>query len=128
MGYAYAFATGKVKNCPDAIKDVAKSFTKKNKKKGIKSLRDFAKTKHEGLPMYKENIILKFIDFKMNENNDVISFLYSFKNADLNGYINDFLTTNRNHKSEYIEDILSEISKKVDKEKYAWIKSELKKI
>lgn len=64
----------------------------------------------------------------MNENNDVISFLYSFKNPDLNGYISDFLTTSSNMKSEYIEDILVEVSKKVDEEKYAWIQSELKKI
>lgn len=128
MGYAYACATGKAKNCPDSIRDVAKSFTKKNKKKGIKSLRDFAKTKHDGLPLYKENFILKFNEFKMNENNDVIAFLYSFKNPDLNGYINDFLTTSSNMKSEYIEDILDEVSKKVDDEKYAWIQSELKKI
>lgn len=128
MGYAYACATGRIKNCPDSIKDIAKSFTKKNKKKGIKSLRDFTATKHEGLPLYKENFILKFNDFKMSENNDVISFLYSFKNPDLNGYISDFLTSNNNTKSEYIEDILMEVSKKVDKEKYAWIQSELKKI
>lgn len=50
MGAAYAYATGQNKNVPDYIKDVAKSFMKKGKKKGTKSLRDFAKTKHKGLP------------------------------------------------------------------------------
>ena len=50
MGAAYAYATGQNKDVPDYIKDVAKSFMKKGKKKGTKSLRDFAKTKHKGLP------------------------------------------------------------------------------
>lgn len=47
MGAAYAYATGQNKDVPDYIKDVAKSFMKKGKKKGTKSLRDFAKTKHK---------------------------------------------------------------------------------
>jgi hypothetical protein len=50
MGAAYAWATGKTKDVPDRIKDVARSFMKAGKKKGKKSLRDFAKTKHKNLP------------------------------------------------------------------------------
>ena len=128
MGYAYACASGKLKKCPKTIKDIVKSFTKRNKKKGLKSLKNFAKTKHEGLPLYKESHILKFNSFIMNENGDVISFLYSLKDPELNGCISDFLTTSSNRKFEYIEDILMEISNKVDIDKYNWISEELKKI
>lgn len=45
-----AYAKGEIKDAPKVIKDVAKSFMKRGKKKGTKSLRDFAKTKHKGLP------------------------------------------------------------------------------
>lgn len=130
MGYAYACASGLTKKCPKSIKDIAKSFTKKNKKKGLKSLRDFARTKHEGLPLYKESYVLKFNSFIMNENvdEDVISFLYSLKDPELNGYIRDFLTTDSNRKFEYIDDILIEVEGRVDVDKYIWIQKELKKI
>jgi len=50
LGAAYAYAKGELKDAPKVIKDVAKSFMKKGKKKGTKSLKDFAKTKHKGLP------------------------------------------------------------------------------
>lgn len=61
MGAAYAWATGKSKDVPERIKDVARSFMKKGKTKGKKDLRDFAKTKHKGLPeKVKEN--LTYID------------------------------------------------------------------
>lgn len=50
MGQAYAWATGKTKDVPQKIKDVAKSFMKGGKKSGKKALRDFAKTKHDKLP------------------------------------------------------------------------------
>ena len=67
MGAAYAYATGKNKDVPEEIKNVAKSFMKSGKKKGKKALRDFAKTKHKSLPeKIKENFnhILSFDDFK----------------------------------------------------------------
>jgi hypothetical protein len=64
MGAAYAWATGQTKDVPDYIKDVAKSFMKGGKKRGKKSLKDFAKTKHKGLPdKIKESRILNFKDF-----------------------------------------------------------------
>jgi len=50
LGAAYAYAKGELKDAPKVIKDVAKSFMKRGKKKGTKSLKDFAKTKHKGLP------------------------------------------------------------------------------
>jgi hypothetical protein len=50
MGAAYAYATGKNKEVPEYIKKVAKSFMKSGKKKGKKSLKDFAETKHKNLP------------------------------------------------------------------------------
>jgi hypothetical protein len=50
LGAAYAYAKGDLKDAPKVIKVVAKSFMKRGKKKGTKSLRDFAKTKHKGLP------------------------------------------------------------------------------
>lgn len=50
MGQAYAWATGKTKDVPKKIKDVAKSFMRGGKKDGKKALRDFAKTKHDKLP------------------------------------------------------------------------------
>ena len=50
LGAAYAYAKGELKDAPKYIKDVAKSFMKKGKRKGKKSLKDFAKTKHKGLP------------------------------------------------------------------------------
>jgi hypothetical protein len=48
MGAAYAWATGKTKDVPQRIKDVAKSFMKGEG--GKKKLRDFAKTKHSKIP------------------------------------------------------------------------------
>lgn len=50
MGAAYAYAKGDIKDAPEIVKDVAKSFMKKGKRKGTKALKDFAKTKHKGLP------------------------------------------------------------------------------
>jgi len=64
LGYAYAYAKGKAKNAPESIKDVAKSFMKKGKKKGLKNLRDFAKTKESNLPLKVESVITSFEDFK----------------------------------------------------------------
>lgn len=50
LGWAYACSKGKSDNCPDWLMDIAKSFIKKSKRKGLKNLKDFAKTKHDGLP------------------------------------------------------------------------------
>lgn len=77
MGAAYAYATGENKDVPKTAKEVAKSFieaetkdseTKKEKelgkKRAIKKLRDFAKTKHDKLPeKVGESMILKFGQF-----------------------------------------------------------------
>jgi hypothetical protein len=70
MGAAYAYASGKNKDAPEVIKDIAKSFMKKGKRKGKKSLRDFAKTKHKGLPEKINNVkeslthLVRFSEFK----------------------------------------------------------------
>ena len=127
MGYAYACATGKADNCPDSIRDIAKSFTKKNKKKGLKNLKSFAKTKHDGLPLYAESVIEFNEFFMIKENKNVIEYLYSLKNPNLNGYVNDFLSCGNNEKEDYLEDILLEIGDVVNDEKYIWISIELKK-
>lgn len=58
MGMAYAFAKGDMDNAPESVKKVAKSFLKG--KRGLKKLKDFASTKHDGL---KENKILRFSEF-----------------------------------------------------------------
>ncbi len=68
MGAAYAYASGENKDVPKAAKNVAKSFlkgadTKKEKEKAIKKLRDFAKTKHKGLPEKVEERIMSFNSF-----------------------------------------------------------------
>ena len=63
------------------------------------------------------------------EDDDVISFLYSLGNPDLNGMINDFLTTgNKGLKEEYMEDIILEIGEDVEDDEYDWVCKELKKI
>jgi hypothetical protein len=67
MGMAYAYAKGEMKDAPESVKNVAKSFMKKGKRKGKKSLRDFAKTKHKGLPeKVKESFkhLVRFSDFR----------------------------------------------------------------
>ena len=63
MGQAYAYKTGKIKSkdlnpkYADQIKKLADSMTKKD-------LRDFASTKHEGLPQSKnEKRIMDFNSF-----------------------------------------------------------------
>lgn len=50
MGWVYACVKGKTDNCPEWLMNIAHSFMKKGKRKGLKNLKDFAKTKHEGLP------------------------------------------------------------------------------
>lgn len=81
MGSAYAFATGQNKDVPETAKEVAKSFIKAEtsgkitvnskeaaKKRAIKKLRDFAKTKHDGLPnKLSERRILNFKDYANHE-------------------------------------------------------------
>jgi len=65
MGMAYAYAKGDMKDASPSVKKLAKSFTKKGKRKGIKNLRDFARTKHDGLPdRVSESKILSFDEFK----------------------------------------------------------------
>jgi hypothetical protein len=61
---AYAYAKGDMKDASPSIKKIAKSFTKKGKKKGLKNLRHFAATKHDGLSeKIGESKILKFEEF-----------------------------------------------------------------
>lgn len=50
LSYAYAYAKGDAPDAPESIKKVARSFMKRGKKKGLKALRDFAKTKESKLP------------------------------------------------------------------------------
>lgn len=141
MGYAYACATGKIDNCPPSIEKVAKSFTKK--KQGLKSLRRLAKTKHAGLSpvaISEDLTVLKFKDFIVkegilqddpDESTDVIFFLYSLEDFDINLDVNEFLTSSdKETKNEYIEDIMKTIQRKhktLDKDKVYWIEDNLKK-
>ena len=82
MGMAYAYATGEKRNVPESAKKIARQFmkgpktTKKltqkqkeaRKKKGIEKLRDFASTKHKGLPELKnESLILDFEQFMIKK-------------------------------------------------------------
>jgi len=60
MGMAYAHAKGDMPDASDQVKDLAKSFMKRGKKRGLKKLRDFASTKHDNL---KENKIQRFEQF-----------------------------------------------------------------
>ena len=64
---------------------------------------------------------------KLKEETDVITFLYSLKNQDVIGYVNDFLSADSRDKSEYIEDILLEIGNLVGDDEYNWVSKELKK-
>ena len=43
FGWAYAYMTGKTKNAPKKIKDIANNISKED-------ARDFARTSHDGLP------------------------------------------------------------------------------
>jgi hypothetical protein len=64
MGMAYAWAKGEMEDASDSVKKLAKSFLKKGKRKGLKKLRDFAKTKHNNLPeKISENHISRFDEF-----------------------------------------------------------------
>jgi hypothetical protein len=77
--------------------------------------------------------VLKFNEFLMTnravlkkDDEDVISYLYSLDNVELNGYVNDFLTQSRTRRKEYIEDILLEIGDIVEPAKFQWVSKELK--
>ena len=64
MGMAYAYAKGEMPKASDSVKKITKSFLKKDKRKGLKKLKDFASTKHKGLPeKNSENHILRFSEF-----------------------------------------------------------------
>jgi hypothetical protein len=112
MGYAYACATGKATDCPPSVMDVARSFTSKKPRKGLKALKRMASTSHEGLPTGRlsESRILKYKDFKMRESvsdkgGDLyyLDYLYSLNDNEINGYVNEFATTgDLDDKAEYI--------------------------
>jgi hypothetical protein len=68
MAMAYAYAKGDMKDASPSIKKIVKSFTKKGKKKGMKSLRHFASTKHDGLPeKIGESKIMNFEEFNQQK-------------------------------------------------------------
>jgi hypothetical protein len=112
MGYAYACATGKAKDCPPPVMDVVRSFTEKKPRKGLAALRRMASTKHKGLPdrRMSESRILKFKDFRMKESaGDLgdelyyLDYLNSLNDHEINGYVNEFATTgDPEDKAEYI--------------------------
>ncbi len=67
MGMAYAFAKGDMPDASKSVKKIAKSFLKGEEKgtasykRKLKKLKDFASTKHNGLPeQISENHILRF--------------------------------------------------------------------
>lgn len=63
MGMTYAYAKGQMPEASDSVKNLAKSFLKKGKKRGLKKLKDFASTKHDSLPeKISENHILRFTE------------------------------------------------------------------
>ena len=77
-------------------------------------------------------MIIKFNDFTMNEKlkdgDDIFKVLYALEDPEVNGYVNEFLTTHdREDKKMYRQDILLEIGNKVTEEDYNWISNELKK-
>lgn len=83
--------------------------------------------KTESIIKFKEFTMIKELRGAIEEDEDVIAFLYSLKNNDVNAYVNDFLTCGINDKEYFLEDILLEIGGLVDDDKYHWISNELKK-
>jgi len=112
MGYAYACATGKAKDCPPSVMDVARSFTENKPRKGLATLRHLASTRHEGLPKTRisESRVLKFKDFRMEESAGdaggeiyYLDYLYSLNDHEINGYVNEFVSSgDPEDKAEYI--------------------------
>lgn len=112
MGWAYACATDPDRECPPGVRDVADSFTRKRKRKGLESLRRMASTKHAGLSPTRvsESRLLKFDEYLMNEDLggeameafNELEFLYSLEDYEINEYLHDFITTdNTLDKMEY---------------------------
>lgn len=112
MGYAYACATGRREDCPPAVMDVARSFTRKDREGGLRSLRRMASTKHAGLSPTRvsESLILKFKEFGMRESVGgpdkgfyYLDYIYGLRDYEINEYINDFITSgDPEEKREYI--------------------------
>lgn len=142
MGYAYACATGKAKDCPESIEKVAQSFLKRGKRKGLQKLRKMAKTKHAGLSPVRisENKILKFKEFIVeelfygikddDESSEVIHYLYSLSNDEITLLVNEFIVADKETKKEYIEDIiytLKSMDYKISIQELEWIETNLKK-
>lgn len=113
MGMAYAYAKGEMKGASPQVKFVAKSFLDKGKKKGLKNLKSFASTKHEGLPQkIKESIkIMRFDELKSNsDSTDVIDELYELSNGDITGLVNDLVKCgNHKDRQEIVEEILFDL-------------------
>lgn len=144
MGWAYSCASkGELEDCPPNIRKVAKSFMKKGKKKGLKNLRDFATTKHKGLP----NRIAKFEQF-INESSvsvgehknreDIelmdaidmgsVNFLKSLDYENINSLLKKLENNKSTNKKELIEDILVEVGDMIYDKTYHWIEDDLKKL
>lgn len=78
-------------------------------------------------------IITKYKEFTMNElkgayseEEDVIAYLYNLKSENITEYVNEFIKS-KQHRHEYMEDILLEIDDIVSIDKYNWVAKELKK-
>ena len=64
----------------------------------------------------------------INYEKDILNFLYSFDNADLDCMVNDFVGASTiDNKTDLMEDILLEIGDELSDEEYNWVSSELQK-
>ena len=99
--------------------------------KGLLQFKNLNKTKNKKNKIV-ENTIFKFNDYSMDDEDnypeDLLTYLNKLHNPDVNGWVNDLLTTHhKNEKEECIEDILLELGDIISEEKYKWVSSELKK-
>lgn len=78
-------------------------------------------------------MISKFNEFimmneKLKEGEDVFKFLYTLKDPEVNGYINELMTTHdEEDKRLCVQDILIEIEDRITDEDFNVVSSELKK-
>lgn len=77
LGMAYSYAKNKNKNVSKSIKDIAKSFMKNGKRRGIKKLKDFASTKHDGLPIKIESFY-QFNESLSYNNKEISEYEYKY--------------------------------------------------
>jgi hypothetical protein len=130
MGMAYAYAKGEMKSASPEVKSVAKSFLDSDKgaKKGLKNLKDFASTKHSGLPQkVKESFkIMRFNELK-EYSDDILKELYGLNNEDITGMVNDLIKCgNPKDRKEIVEDILFTLDDlDISEERYNQIQKKL---